>query len=123
MHGEYDYSIYYKKYHDGSPEDIQRREKLFAGLIFDLIKDYPRSSAVLDYGCGDGGLTSYLGKFFDEVLGVDASAEQVESARRNGVDAKCLHTDDFSAWIESNAGKFDIVFYSMYWSIFLLICK
>jgi trans-aconitate methyltransferase len=42
---------------------------------------------VLDLGCGDGALTAKLVEAGCEVVGVDASAPQVEAARSLGLDA------------------------------------
>ena len=43
---------------------------------------------ILDLGCGDGALTKRLVEIGCEVVGVDASAPQVEAARRLGLDAR-----------------------------------
>ncbi len=43
---------------------------------------------ILDLGCGDGALTIKLVELQCEVVGVDASAPQVEAARRLGLDAR-----------------------------------
>jgi SAM-dependent methyltransferase len=43
---------------------------------------------ILDLGCGDGALTKKLVELGCEVVGVDASAPQVEAARRLGLDAR-----------------------------------
>jgi SAM-dependent methyltransferase len=49
----------------------------------------PRSGErILDLGCGDGALTIKLAEFGCDVVGVDASAPQVEAARRLGLDAR-----------------------------------
>jgi trans-aconitate methyltransferase len=45
---------------------------------------------ILDLGCGDGALTQKLVAFGCEVLAVDASAEQVEAARRRGIHAEVM---------------------------------
>lgn len=46
-----------------------------------------RGERVLDLGCGDGALTAILAET-SETVGVDQSAEQVEAARRRGLDAR-----------------------------------
>jgi len=43
---------------------------------------------ILDLGCGDGALTKKLAELGCGVVGVDASAPQVEAARRLGLDAR-----------------------------------
>jgi trans-aconitate methyltransferase len=48
-----------------------------------------RGERVLDLGCGDGVLTAILATTCDAV-GVDQSIEQVEAARRRGLDARVL---------------------------------
>jgi SAM-dependent methyltransferase len=60
---------------------------------------------VLDLGCGDGALTAKLVEVGCEVVGVDASAPQVEAARALGLDA---HVRDGEA-LDFDGG-FDAVF-------------
>ncbi|RMD61039.1 MAG: methyltransferase domain-containing protein, partial [Alphaproteobacteria bacterium] len=45
---------------------------------------------ILDLGCGDGALSERLVALGGEVVGVDASAEQVAAARRRGLDARVM---------------------------------
>jgi 2-polyprenyl-3-methyl-5-hydroxy-6-metoxy-1,4-benzoquinol methylase len=54
-----------------------------------------KESKILEIGCGDGQMLSYLGrKGFTNASGIDGSAEQVARARRRGVGA--THADVFS---------------------------
>jgi SAM-dependent methyltransferase len=64
-----------------------------------------RGERVLDLGCGDGVLTEDLAARGCRVVGVDASPEQVEAARRRGLDARVMdgHRLGFD-------GEFDAVF-------------
>ena len=59
---------------------------------------------ILDLGCGDGALSVKLQEMGVEVVGVDASAEQIEAARAAGVAARVMDGQalDFS-------GEFDAV--------------
>jgi len=82
-----------------------------AGFVADLGEPLvallaPRpGERVLDLGCGDGRLTLALQSAGCAVVGVDASASQVEAARRRGLDARVMDGQalDFDA-------KFDAVF-------------
>src|SRR5260370_15286848 len=60
---------------------------------------------ILDLGCGDGALTIKLAEMGCDVVGVDASAPQIEAARRLGLDARVAEGErpDFDA-------EFDAVF-------------
>ncbi|MET0341206.1 MAG: class I SAM-dependent methyltransferase [Polyangiales bacterium] len=60
---------------------------------------------VLDLGCGDGALTQRLVEAGCTVVGVDASAEQVEAARARGLDAYVADAAELSY-----EGAFDAVF-------------
>lgn len=45
---------------------------------------------ILDLGCGEGALTARLVEAGAEVVGIDASAEQVAAARARGIDARVM---------------------------------
>jgi SAM-dependent methyltransferase len=60
---------------------------------------------VLDLGCGDGALTAELVARGCRVIGVDASAAQVEAARRRGLDVRVMDGESLAF-----AAEFDAVF-------------
>ena len=64
-----------------------------------------RNDSALDFGCGVGRLTRALAVHFDNTLGVDASAQMIEQARRlNPASPATFATAD-----EPPAGPFDLV--------------
>ena len=69
-----------------------------------------RNVAVLDLACGYGGLVSSLKQAgYRNVRGVDFSAEQVEAARREGLEnVECADIREFAA--NAARDRFDLVF-------------
>lgn len=60
---------------------------------------------ILDLGCGDGVLSERLAGFGCRVVGVDASPEMVEAARRRGLDVRLMEGERLAF-----EGEFDAVF-------------
>ena len=89
------------------PDRYARNARFVADLgmpVLDLLA--PRSGErILDLGCGDGALTEKIAERGIDVVGVDASPDQVEAARRRGLDAKVM---DVRALTFQN--EFDAVF-------------
>lgn len=55
--------------------------------VVELLDPRP-DERILDLGCGDGFLTARLAALGARVVGIDASAAQIEAARRLGLDAR-----------------------------------
>ena len=72
--------------------------------VVELLNPKP-DERILDLGCGDGALTGKLLDLGCLVVGVDASTEQIEAARKRGLDA---HVVDGQALSYNN--EFDAVF-------------
>ena len=75
--------------------------------VLELLAPHP-GERILDLGCGDGALTQKLVELGCKVVAVDASAPQVEAARKLGLDAHVMSgeelrfTEEFDA-VFSNA--------------------
>ena len=92
------------------PERYARNARFVADLgapLLDLLDARP-CERILDLGCGDGALTAKIAATGAEVVGVDASAEQIAAARALGLDARVMDGErlafarDFNA-VLSNA--------------------
>jgi len=72
-----------------------------------LLADLDRGAAILEVGCGSGGLLAYLvRRGFSHALGVDISAEQIALARRRGVDAE---QHDALEFLKARSARFDAI--------------
>lgn len=79
-------------HHHWNPEEYARHAGFVAvngESLIDLLSPRP-DERILDLGCGDGRLTVKLVESGCAVVGVDASAEQVEAARQHGLDARTV---------------------------------
>jgi len=88
------------------PRRYQQNAGFVAALgapLFDLLAPRP-GERILDLGCGDGALTTRIAEIA-EVVGVDASAEQIRVARERGLDARMMDGNRLAF-----DGEFDAVF-------------
>lgn len=89
------------------PERYARNASFVAALgmpVVDLLAPRP-GERILDLGCGDGVLTAKLVELGCEVVGVDASEDQIRAARARGLD---VHVRDGHALAFET--EFDAVF-------------
>ncbi len=72
------------------------------------LRNLSHSAAILELGCGHGRILSYLrAKGFTNAKGIDISQEQIDLARREGLNAEC--TDVFE-YLDHNSPLVDCVF-------------
>ena len=71
--------------------------------LLDLLQPQP-GERILDLGCGEGALTERLAASGATVVGVDASQEQIEAAKRRGLDVQVMDGEALTF-----AGEFDAV--------------
>ena len=90
-----------------NPETYARNARFVSDLgapVLELLDAQP-GERILDLGCGDGVLTAKLQSLGCDVLGVDASAAQVEATRKLGVPARTIDGENLPF-----EGEFDAVF-------------
>jgi trans-aconitate methyltransferase len=78
------------------PARYARNARFVAELampVVELLAPQP-GERILDLGCGDGALTEKLAALGCQVVGVDASPEQVAAARASGLDARMVDAGD-----------------------------
>jgi SAM-dependent methyltransferase len=97
-----------------SPERYEKNARFVSDLgmpVVELLAPRP-GERVLDLGCGDGALTEKLVALGCEVVGVDASPEQVAGACARGLDCRVASGEDLPF-----ADEFDAVFSNaaMHW--------
>jgi trans-aconitate methyltransferase len=70
--------------------------------VMELLAPQP-GERILDLGCGDGALTKKLVELGCEVVAVDASAPQIEAAKKLGLDAHVMSAEALTFWEEFDA--------------------
>jgi len=93
--------------------DIESSSNNYNPYIEMIIKKYlpkKKSISIIDLACGSGGLIGSLKKNgFDNLMGIDVSQEQVNTAHKFGIyEAKCQDIDSF--FKEQKKNSFDVIF-------------
>jgi trans-aconitate methyltransferase len=89
------------------PETYARNARFVSDLgapVVELLAPRP-GERILDLGCGDGVLTKKLADLGCDVVAVDSSAEQIEAAKKLGLDARVMSGEELPF-----EGEFDAVF-------------
>lgn len=90
-----------------SPVLTAQQRRAYAAYVLPLIVELPKSSRILDVGCGDGSLLAFLKeRGYSDIEGVDCSAEQIARAAARGVQARKGNLFDS---LEAEAGTCDVV--------------
>jgi SAM-dependent methyltransferase len=90
-----------------NPDQYARNARFVSDLgapVLELLDPQP-GERILDLGCGDGVLTAKLQSLGCDVLGVDASAAQVEATKKLGVSAQTIDGENLPF-----ENEFDAVF-------------
>jgi SAM-dependent methyltransferase len=105
-----DYSIHYRRWHSEEASHYDLMAQRFERWLGPYLEPMAPDARILDYGCGFGLLTNYLSKAFPATLGVDASAQQIEVARRRGLAVEHVPIDAYAAWTQAHHDQFDVIF-------------
>ncbi len=90
-----------------SIEDCDRSQK-FLGAYFGRFLPKDRGAKILDIGCGYGAFLHFLQKEgYLDIRGVDVGSEQVEAARRLGINN--IHLGDLKEFMENHLSRFDCI--------------
>jgi SAM-dependent methyltransferase len=84
------YQVYYREWHEDSPEHADRMAGDAASTLGPLVSGR-KPGAVLDVGCGMGFALLGMKKLgFTDLSGVEVDQGQAESARKNGLAVECV---------------------------------
>lgn len=103
----YDYSIYYRIWHDES----DKHADCMAAFHRDQLRSFlppPVPCSVLDIGCGMGFTILALRELgFSNLYGIDTDREQVASCVRRGLPVECV--DDTVSFLQCHPEEFDLI--------------
>ena len=103
----YDYSLYYRNWHDDSDEHAATMARSFRGKLTRVLPP-PGEAAVLDIGCGMGfALLGLLEAGFSDISGIDTDPQQVAACQRRGLRVECI--SDSAAFLHERLGRYDVV--------------
>lgn len=104
---DFDYSLHYERFHDGSPEHTLRMAAWIGSLLGPHLPE-DKDAPLIDVGCGYGfALTALRSLGYRNIRGVEVSAQQAERCRRSGFDVEV--TDDTEAWLQAHRESFAFV--------------
>lgn len=102
-----DYTRYYGRWHNDSPEHLAQMLRYFGGRLEPLLPP-DRHARVLDVGCGMGfALEALRARGFDQLAGIEPDQAQAEAARRRGFDVATV--DDSISWLRARPASCDLV--------------
>jgi 2-polyprenyl-3-methyl-5-hydroxy-6-metoxy-1,4-benzoquinol methylase len=72
-----------------TPSELAHYYRWCDARYFPILQDLPKTSSILELGCGHGRILSYLrSKGFTNVRGIDISEEQITLAQKEGLNAE-----------------------------------
>jgi SAM-dependent methyltransferase len=106
-----DYSIHYRKWHDGSKGHFDTTAHFYRRLLAAALKLVPPEARILDIGCGQGLLVYALNSFgYSNVQGIDLSEQQVVVAQEHGLPCRAVDRDYIFELAKTAPATFDLIF-------------
>ncbi len=106
---EYDYSIYYKRFHDDSEAHAVAMSEYILSVIAPHIPSDPKVPT-LDIGCGFGfALRALRTRGFSNLQGLESSAQQAKRCTESGFKVTVVDGDKTIEWIDKHEGQFGLV--------------
>jgi 2-polyprenyl-3-methyl-5-hydroxy-6-metoxy-1,4-benzoquinol methylase len=103
----FDYSIYYGRFHDDSEAHAEQMASWLRGVL-DADVPADRTLPVLDIGCGYGfALRALRNLGFTQLQGLEISAEQAERCRKAGF--AVVVTENTIEWLKQHPGQFAFI--------------
>jgi 2-polyprenyl-3-methyl-5-hydroxy-6-metoxy-1,4-benzoquinol methylase len=106
-----DYSIHYRKWHDGSKAHFDTTARFYHRLLATALKFVPPEARILDIGCGQGLLVYALNSFgYRSVQGIDLSEQQVAVGQEHGLSCRAVDRDYIVDLAKTAPATFDLIF-------------
>jgi SAM-dependent methyltransferase len=106
-----DYSIYYRKFHDGSKAHFDGTASFYRRLLSEALTSVPAEARILDIGCGQGLLLYALKSIgFKDIQGIDVSEQQVEVGRKYGLECRAVDKEYIFHLARTDPSTFDLIF-------------
>ncbi|MDR1378910.1 MAG: class I SAM-dependent methyltransferase [Synergistaceae bacterium] len=105
---DYDYSVYYRFWHDDTAEHQTQMISYCKSFLSPLLKDTPPSTPILDVGCGTGfALLALKHMGFANLHGIERDAAQYESSLSKGLQVTL--TDNTEGYLGGFPQTYDVV--------------
>jgi SAM-dependent methyltransferase len=106
-----DYSLHYSKFHSESDAHFRQADRQYGRILAPILRDLPRTSRMLDFGCGTGLLVNSLRvRGYERVEGVDISPQQINVAQRRGLPCQAVSEDYARIAATTSADTMDCIF-------------
>jgi SAM-dependent methyltransferase len=106
-----DYTIHYRKWHDGSKEHFDTTSRFYSDLLAPVLRFVPPNARILDIGCGQGLLVYALNSFgYRNIQGIDLSEQQVAVGQKHGLPCHAVDRNYIVDLAKTAPASFELIF-------------